>query len=161
MGIFRKRFSREPADEHQSAGVGTYPLNASEESWRDEQHIRACDLVTYYVGVDTDEPTLAHLDAAVLAWAADTTEDRPEAGDIDNALGIAFGEILAADADLTWVIAVGPEGPDLALHTADDEVVVFPRVVVAEHLDAGPPGPFFTRLHGELTAAVGHGADHR
>lgn len=162
MGIFRKRpRSERPEGGVPSAVAGTYPLNASEASWRDEQHVRACDLVTYYTGTETDDPTLDQLDATVLAWAADTSEDRPEAGDIDNALGIAFGDILAEDTHLTWVSAVGPEGSDLALHTDDDHVVLFPRVVVAKRLDAGPTGPFFTRLHDELAASVKREAHHR
>lgn len=157
MGIFRKHPSTPEGDR---ATASCYPLNASETSWRDEQHVRACDLVTYYTGVETDQPTLDQLDRTVLAWAADTADDRPEAGDIDNALGIAFGEILAADADLTWASSTGPDGADLALHTDDDQVVLFPRVVVAEHLDAGPAAAFFARLHAELTRRIRHDA-HR
>ncbi|HLR85160.1 MAG TPA: DUF3806 domain-containing protein [Nocardioidaceae bacterium] len=132
----------------------------SEASWRDEQLVRACDLVFYYTGEDTDQPTLEQLDATVMAWAADTS-DRPDAGDIDNALGIAFGDILAEDAHLSWVVAGGSQDSDLAVHTADDAVVVFPRTIVAEYLDAGPTEPFFARLHGELTASLGRSPDSR
>lgn len=155
MGIFRKHPSTEGSA---SDPTTTYPLNTSEASWCDEQHVRACDLVSYYTGDETDEPTLDQLDATVLAWAADSSGERPDVAEIDNSLGIAFGEILAEDAGLTWVIATGPQGSDLALHTADDEVVLFPRIVVAERLDEGLTGPFFVRLHGELTRSIEQGA---
>lgn len=161
MGIFRQRPSNAPATAGSSVGAATYPLNMSEASWRDEQLVRACDLVCYYTDEDTDQPTLEQLDATVMAWAADTSDDCPEVGDIDNALGIAFGDILAEDAHLSWVVAGGSQDSDLAVHTADDDVVVFPRAIVAEYLDTGPSEPFFVRLHGELTASLGCSPDSR
>lgn len=127
------------------------PLGISESQWRGQQLEAARQLVERYCGTSEMPPSLASLDEVVARWFDDHEPDRPEATDLVNAVGIAFGHHVAAASGLTWVLATDAKGTEIALHRAAGEVLVYPTNLVAEQVVANERS-FLVPLAAEVAA---------
>lgn len=127
------------------------PLSAAEVEWRDHQLTVAAVLAEAYAGDPSAPPALATLDAVVAGWLAD--DHGIDVNTVVNAVGVAFGEHVARDAGLQWVIATDEHGSDLALHGRPGDVLVHPANAVARRVVEGRT-PFVADLHAELVHGV-------
>jgi hypothetical protein len=55
-------------------------------------------------------------------------------------IGLAFGQYVVDQAGLEWVVATGESGPEIALHRAQGDVLVYPTAMVAERWAAEQAG---------------------
>ena len=131
------------------------PLTIAESQWRGQQLEAARQLVERYCGTSELPPTLASLDAAVDGWTDDATDDRPEANDLVNAVGVAFGHHLAKAAGLTWVMATDEAGTELALRREAGDVLVYPCNLVAKRIVDAERG-FVQPVYDELVTRISH-----
>ena len=141
---FRRRAPKEPAPPELT------PLTIAESQWRGQQLEAARRLVERYVGTSEMPPSLASLDATVVAWFADEAADRSDVNDLVNAVGVAFGHhLVKAVPGLTWVMATDEAGTELAVHRDAGNVLVHPCNLVAKRIVEGETGfldPAFTQL---------------
>jgi hypothetical protein len=140
---FRRRAPKEAAPPELS------PLSIAESQWRGQQLEAARRLVERYCETSAMPPSLASLDAAVVAWFADHETDRPDVNDLVNAVGVAFGHHLVKATGLTWVMATDDAGTELAIHGDPGDVLVYPTNLVAKRIVTGETGfvePTYTEL---------------
>src|SRR4051794_24834528 len=147
--VFRRR-SKQPdrADPPQVT-----PLNEGEVAWRDQQLEIGRLLVERYTGAnDEDLPALDRLDACIAGWQSDD-DSRVDVNVLINGVGVAFGEHLARQARLQWVIATDDHGSDLALHGQPGDILVFPASTVAKRVVAGETA-FVQSLYSSLVSGI-------
>ena len=135
-----------------STGPTVEPLNASEVTWRGTQVQIAEAIAQRYTGDSEGLPSLERLDACVADWLADDGT-RVDVNVLVNAVGVAFGEHVARDTGLEWVIATDRYGTDMALHGQPGDVLLHPKTVVAKRVAAGESS-FIVPLHQALVAQV-------
>ncbi|QGQ20530.1 DUF3806 domain-containing protein [Cellulomonas sp. JZ18] len=127
------------------------PLSEAEAQWCQDQLAVAGVLAEAYAGDGTTPPSLTSLDAVVAGWHGD---DRGiDVNTVVNAVGVAFGEHVARDTGLSWVIATDEHGTDLALHGRPGDLLLHPANAVAKRVVEGRT-PFVAALHAEVVAAV-------
>ncbi len=129
------------------------PLNAGEVAWRAQQLETARRLAEILTGESEPLPSLERLDAVIASWRAQAGSSSRDVNLLVNAVGIAFGEHVARDTGLEWVIATDQWGADMALHGQPGDVLLHPKSAVAKRITAGECG-FTTPLHRALVAEV-------
>ena len=145
--VFRRRSGLSPIPHTDVA-----PLTPTEISWRDRQLEVARLLVEHYTGDAPSLPTLDQLDSCIANWRLDR-ESRIHVNTLINGVGIAFGEHLARDGRLDWVIATDVNGTDLALHGQPGDIIIFPANALAKRVVDGATD-FVRPLHHALLDGV-------
>jgi hypothetical protein len=77
---------------------------------------------------------------ADLPWLQRLIDDRAIAPNQVNelqSLGIAFGEVLAQELGLRWVVVQDRYGRDPALRLGDTSLLLFPRTILSRRIAAG------------------------
>lgn len=145
--LFRRRAPKEhpPPD--------LTPLTIAESQWRGQQLEAARQLGERYGGASEMPPSLATLDAVVVAWFADHAEDRPDVNDLVNAVGVALGHHLVKATGLAWVMATDEAGTEIAVHGDPNDVLVYPTNLIAKRIVTGETG-FVEPAFDELVARV-------
>jgi hypothetical protein len=112
-------------------------LTASEVDW-----IRStiAELAEQDVRTDDIEDLGRCYDELLTAWLRVRDADRPGPEKVIDQIGLAFGQYLADNAELGWVIAADQKGPLIALHRPEGEVLLYPTSMVAERWDARETG---------------------
>jgi hypothetical protein len=139
MAWFTKSSKGEPAapSEAEASAPEIEPLTDAEVEWvrtsvadLGEQDVRAGDI----------DDLGRHYDELLGAWSRLREPDRPDPNAIVTQIGLAFGQYVADHAGLDWVIATDPGGPEIALHRAPGDVLIYPTTMVAERWEAGERG---------------------
>ncbi len=81
-----------------------------------------------------------HYDELLTVWLRLREADRPDPSTVITQIGLAFGQYVVDQAGLEWVVATGARGPEIALHRAQGDVLVYPTAMVAERWAAEEPG---------------------
>lgn len=109
--------------------------NRDELEWLADNLAIGKKIVAAYA--DGSQLDLDSLDRAVVEWASRKESDRIAANDVVNALGIAFGHILAGGLGLKWAVVSGENGVDIALHGRPWEYSRLPNCFNSEADSAG------------------------
>jgi hypothetical protein len=81
-----------------------------------------------------------HYDELLTVWLRLREPDRPDPSTVITQIGLAFGQYVVDQAGLEWVVATGASGPEIALHRAQGDVLVYPTAMVAERWAAEQAG---------------------
>jgi Domain of unknown function (DUF3806) len=112
-------------------------LNECERSW-----VESLLDALREAGVDVTDPASlgGFFDDALAAWRARPERDRPDPNPLINLIGAGLGQHLADRCGLRWVIAGDEHGTELALHRADNDILLFPANAVAKRWVDGTAG---------------------
>jgi hypothetical protein len=104
-------------------------LNRDELSWVDSLLTTLRDS-----GVDVNDPESlgGFFDGSLTEWLALPEQDRPDPNSLINLIGVGLGQCIAGRCDLRWVIASDEYGTELAIHRAENEVLLYPANAVAK-----------------------------
>ena len=104
------------------------PLTPDEIDW-----VRStiAELGEQDVRIDDIEDLGRYYDELLTAWIRVREADRPAPDKVIDQIGLAFGQYLADQARLEWVIATGHQGPVIALYRAQGQVLLYPASMVA------------------------------
>lgn len=115
------------------------PLTDAEVDW-----VRStiAELIEQDVRVGDIDDLGRHYDELLSAWLRLREADRPDPDRIISQIGIAFGQYVADHAGLSWGVATGQNGPEIAVHRAGGagQVVVYPADTVAQRWRAAETG---------------------
>ena len=98
-------------------------------------------------GVSEIQPSL--LDSAFAAWLSQHDPDTEDPNPVINAFGIAFGQYLVEQLQLTWTVASDKHGTEMAVHGEPGNILVYPLNLVAKRYTARETG-FFVPLSSEF-----------
>lgn len=128
-------------------------LTAAEKAWIAEQLRRAEDFVRRYA--DAGQVTIETLEMAWQPWISSGETDTDAINGVINAVGIAFGNALAAVTPLEWVIATDAEGSDLALfaYPGKGDLLIFPANLVAKRWEK-KESKFLSSMYSAIVAQV-------
>lgn len=93
------------------------------------------------------EPSL--LDSAFAAWLSRHEPDTEDPNPVINAFGIAFGQYLVEQLQLTWTVASDKYGTEMAVHGQPGNILIYPLNLVAKRYTARETG-FFVPLFSEF-----------
>jgi Domain of unknown function (DUF3806) len=138
---FKKQAATAEAPEPPEAAASPSPqveqLTASEIDW-----IRTtiAELAEADVRTDDIHDLGRYYDELLTAWLRVRDADRPGPEKVIDQIGLAFGQYLADQSDLVWVIAADQTGPLIALHRPQGAVLLHPTTMVAERWNARETG---------------------
>jgi hypothetical protein len=105
------------------------PLTAAEVDWvrssiaeLSEQDVRFGDI----------DDLGRHYDEMLNAWLRLDETHRPDPNAIINQIGLAFGQYVADQAKLDWIVATDQHGTEIALHRERGNVLLYPTTLVAK-----------------------------
>lgn len=115
---------------------GTFPMNAEETAALKKQEAVVLQLLRSRYGKDT---TLNHskADLAVLQRLIDDKALRPDQTAELQCLGIALGQVFAAETPLRWVTMQDEHGRDPALEYPGMTVMIFPMTMISKRIEDG------------------------
>ena len=125
----------------------------AESQWRGQQLESARRLVERYCDTSEMPPSLASLDRAIDGWFDDEADDRPDANDLVNAVGVALGHHLVKATDLIWVMSTDEAGTELAIHGGPGDVLVHPCKLVAKRIVDDERG-FVVHIYTDLVERI-------
>lgn len=115
------------------------PLTDAEVDW-----VRStiAELIEQGVRVGDIDDLGRHYDELLLAWLRLREAERPDPDRVISPIGLAFGQYIADQARLEWGVAIGRDGPEIALHRplGAGQVVLYPADMVAQRWRAGETG---------------------
>lgn len=144
MGLWAKKKAASRPPEGPTAA----DLNDDEREWLDLQRGgMGFFLEAAGVGLPDDsiDARLRACDDLIRWWHTLPADDRPDANDIVNVVGVAFGDVLAAELDLEWKIITDAFGTDLGLWwsnpgNSEARIVLSPTHTVARRFGDGANG---------------------
>jgi hypothetical protein len=98
-------------------------------------------------GVSDIQPSL--LDSTFAAWLSLHEPDTEDPNPVINAFGIAFGQYLVEQLQLSWTVASDKHGTEMAVHGQPGNILVYPLNLVAKRYTARETG-FFVPLFREF-----------
>ena len=98
-------------------------------------------------GVSDIQPS--SLDSAFATWLGRHDAETEDANPVINAFGIAFGQYLVEQLQLTWAVASDQHGTEMAVHGQPGNILIYPLNLVAKRYTARETG-FFMPLFSEF-----------
>jgi len=98
-------------------------------------------------GVSDIQPSL--LDSTFASWLSLHEPDTEDPNPVINAFGIAFGQYLVEQLQLSWTVASDKHGTEMAVHGQPGNILVYPLNLVAKRYTARETG-FFVPLFREF-----------
>jgi hypothetical protein len=131
-------------------------LNDAEREWLASCINGARELVAAYSPADVSRPIDAGvLDRTYAAWLATGETDTDRINQVINAIGFAFGQLLADAVGFRWVVAADQYGCEMALLALPGrgDVLVYPSNMVAKRWQSRET-MFLAPLFGVITQQV-------
>lgn len=110
------------------------PLSGLERARLARQRALVADLARRHVG---SQPTGTRSDLRLLQQILDRGVLEPDQTFELQALGVAFGDVLAAELGLDWIAFEDALGRNRALRLDDTDVVLFPVTMISKRVEAG------------------------
>jgi hypothetical protein len=104
------------------------PLTADEIAW---VRSNLAGLIDQDVRLNDIDDLGRHYDELLDAWVRLDESRRPDPHQIITQIGLGFGQYVADRAKLDWTVATDEHGPEIALHRARGNVLIYPTEVVA------------------------------
>jgi hypothetical protein len=133
-----------------TAGI-TNP-NEAERRWIDGNVALAEGIASAY-GIEERPLGPTQLDEIWSRWMGGETLGIDDPNQFINAVGLALGTHLAAEAGLEWKVIEDEYGVEMALYAERGDVRVFPANLVAKRFERRE-GPFMTELAAELVGRI-------
>ena len=113
-------------------------LNAHEKDWLAKNLSAVKGITQSTLGKDDpDWLQPGKLDQAYAAWYATHDRETEDPNPLINAFGMAFGEYLVREHQLSWVIVQEKDRAELAVHGEIGEILLFPPHLVAKRYEKG------------------------
>jgi len=112
-------------------------LSGLEQRRLREQRELVRDLARRYVGSPTSGSSLE--DLRLIQTIVDRAELAPDQTWELQALGVALGDVMAAQLDLEWIAFQDEYGRNRALRLDETDVVIFPVTMISKRIEAGLP----------------------
>ena len=130
------------------------PLNEDEKAWIGENLEAARSILAAYTKNSMGPFQPEGLNEALSAWSNRVATDRVDRNTLVNALGIAFGQLLAERLGLAWAVVTDEHGVDMAVHGMPGDILVFPTAAVAKRV-ANDDSRFFVDLYAQVSRDIG------
>lgn len=131
MGLFYKIKKSEPPKQ----SIESRNLSAEDAAGLDSDRTWVAELLKRFdgdfrlVGSREDIPTLHSL-LAHGPYSDDAVKEL-------QVFGTVFGDILAREIGLSWVVVTDEHGTDVALQLGEKQIYVFPRDMIIKRIEAG------------------------
>ena len=126
--------------------------NNAERDWIANNLAATREMIAEFNGGSSDiEPSA--LDAAFATWLGQHNAETEDPNPVINAFGVAFGQYLVDQLQLTWVVASDQDGTEMAVHGQPGDILVYPPNLVAKRYTARETG-FFVPLFSEFQKQV-------
>ncbi|WP_151081612.1 DUF3806 domain-containing protein [Nocardioides cynanchi] len=136
MPWFKKSSGEEPQDESPTAQAPVAqadpvlePLTSAEVDWVRSSIAELGEQDVLFGDIDD---LGRHYDEMLNAWLRLDEAHRPDPNPITNQIGLAFGQYVADQARLDWMVATDTHGTEIALHRARGNVLIYPTDLVAK-----------------------------
>jgi hypothetical protein len=114
---------------------GKSALTKLEVNGLNEQRVVVCDVLRERYGI-YQAPKLRS-DLAILQNLVDDRVFSPEQEYEWKCVGVVFGDVIAAELGLEWIMHCGEFGVELALNGGGTSITVFPRTMILKRIENG------------------------
>jgi hypothetical protein len=123
----------EAGAQHGAAAPVLEPLTNAETDW-----VRSsiAELIEQDVVPGDIDDLGRHYDEMLTAWLRLNEPQRPDPNAIISQIGLAFGQYVADQARLDWMVATDDHGTEIALHRERGNVLIYPTDLVAKRWTA-------------------------